>query len=109
MSLVLWAALTRCVFCFVVSMKNLKNSSWDFSAGALHTAVLSHDVFQSMWDCTQGPVGPTAAADVAARLFGLGCYEVSMGDTTGVGTPATVAAMFKVQLGCHNFVLICVR
>ena len=54
-------------------------------------------------------MGPTAAADVAARLFGLGCYEVSMGDTTGVGTPATVAAMFKVQLGCHNIVLICVR
>lgn len=25
----------------------------------------------------------------------MGCYEVSMGDTTGVGTPASVASMFQ--------------
>ncbi|EIE25259.1 3-hydroxy-3-methylglutarate-CoA lyase [Coccomyxa subellipsoidea C-169] len=43
----------------------------------------------------EGAIAPAAAADVAARLYGLGCYEVSMGDTNGVGTPATVAAMFK--------------
>jgi isopropylmalate/homocitrate/citramalate synthase len=42
-----------------------------------------------------GPVSPAAAADVAARLFhDLGCFEVSMGDTIGVGTPAGVVAMF---------------
>lgn len=38
---------------------------------------------------------PGAAADVAGALYEMGCYEVSMGDTTGVGTPASVAAMFK--------------
>lgn len=43
----------------------------------------------------EGAVAPAAAAGVAARLMELGCYEVSMGDTNGVGTPATVAAMFK--------------
>ncbi|CAL5222544.1 g4922 [Coccomyxa viridis] len=43
----------------------------------------------------EGQVAPAAAADVAARLYELGCYEVSMGDTNGVGTPATVAAMFQ--------------
>lgn len=39
---------------------------------------------------------PRAAAEVASRLFDMGCYEVSMGDTIGVGTPHSVADMFKV-------------
>ena len=44
----------------------------------------------------QGHVEPQAAADVAGKLYEMGCYEVSMGDTIGVGTPASVAEMFKV-------------
>ena len=44
----------------------------------------------------QGKVAPAAAADVAAKLYDLGCFEVSMGDTNGVGTPASIAAMFQV-------------
>lgn len=44
----------------------------------------------------QGRVEPQAAAEVAGRLYEMGCYEVSMGDTIGVGTPASVAAMFEV-------------
>ena len=47
---------------------------------------------------------PKAAAEVARRLYEMGCYEVSMGDTIGVGTPATVAAMFEVRCkgrGCR--------
>jgi hypothetical protein len=45
----------------------------------------------------QGKVAPGAAADVAAALYEMGCYEVSMGDTTGVGTPASVATMFQAR------------
>lgn len=40
-----------------------------------------------------GPVAPQAVADVADKLFGMGCYEVSLGDTTGKGTPDAVARM----------------
>lgn len=43
-----------------------------------------------------GAVEPKAAADVAAALDAMGCYEVSMGDTLGVGTPASVGRMFEV-------------
>ena len=43
----------------------------------------------------QGHVPPQEAARVAAALDAMGCYEVSMGDTIGVGTPASVAAMFE--------------
>ncbi len=44
----------------------------------------------------QGDVEPEAAAKIAGKLYEMGCYEVSMGDTIGVGTPASVAEMFKV-------------
>jgi hydroxymethylglutaryl-CoA lyase len=35
----------------------------------------------------QGEVTPTAVADVAWALFEMGCYEISLGDTIGIGTP----------------------
>lgn len=41
----------------------------------------------------QGEVAPAAVAEVAARLLEMGCYEISLGDTIGVGTPAAVARM----------------
>jgi hydroxymethylglutaryl-CoA lyase len=51
-------------------------------------------------DCPfDGPTPPESVARVAAALFDLGCYEVSLGDTIGKGTPGTVAAMLKAVLG----------
>jgi hydroxymethylglutaryl-CoA lyase len=48
-------------------------------------------------DCPyEGSITPQAVADVAARLHALGCYEVSLGDTIGTGTPARVVAMIDV-------------
>ena len=41
-----------------------------------------------------GAVTPQAVADVADKLFGMGCYEISLGDTTGKGTPDAVAGHF---------------
>ena len=41
----------------------------------------------------EGPVDPPRVAEVAARLDALGCYEISLGDTIGVGTPARAQAM----------------
>jgi hydroxymethylglutaryl-CoA lyase len=43
----------------------------------------------------QGEVAPEAAADVAAALYEMGCYEVSLGDTIGVGTPRQVSRMLQ--------------
>ncbi len=44
----------------------------------------------------QGEVKPEAVAEVAWRLFEMGCYEVSLGDTIGVGTPGKVQRMIEV-------------
>jgi hydroxymethylglutaryl-CoA lyase len=42
-----------------------------------------------------GPIAPGRVAAVAARLLELGSYEVSLGDTIGAGTPASVLAMLE--------------
>lgn len=34
-----------------------------------------------------GTIAPEQVASVAAELFAMGCYEVSLGDTIGTGTP----------------------
>jgi len=43
----------------------------------------------------QGEVKPAAVAEVAGALFDMGCYEVSLGDTIGAGTPAKAQAMIE--------------
>lgn len=43
----------------------------------------------------EGAIAPAAVAKIAASLYQLGIYELSLGDTIGVGTPATIKAMLK--------------
>lgn len=43
----------------------------------------------------EGPTTPKAVANVAAQLWDMGCYEISLGDTIGVGTPHTTQAMLE--------------
>ncbi|KIC39503.1 hydroxymethylglutaryl-CoA lyase [Leisingera sp. ANG-M7] len=47
-------------------------------------------------DCPfDGATPPGKVAEVAERLFSLGCYEISLGDTIGQGTPEAITAMLK--------------
>jgi hydroxymethylglutaryl-CoA lyase len=43
----------------------------------------------------EGNIVPTAVADVAERLYTMGCYEISLGDTIGVGTPNQARTMIE--------------
>ncbi|MCP5367322.1 MAG: hydroxymethylglutaryl-CoA lyase [Hyphomicrobiales bacterium] len=43
----------------------------------------------------EGDVAPAAVAAVAERLLAMGCYEISLGDTIGTGTPAKAQAMVE--------------
>ena len=50
-------------------------------------------------DCPyEGPIAPEAVLRVSKALFDMGCYEVSLGDTLGKGTPEQVDAMFATML-----------
>jgi hydroxymethylglutaryl-CoA lyase len=43
----------------------------------------------------EGDIQPARVADVASALYEMGCYEVSLGDTIGVGTPGRTRAMIE--------------
>lgn len=47
-----------------------------------------------------GPISPSCVAKVAKCLYDMGCYEISLGDTIGCGTPGTTAAMLREVKKC---------
>ncbi|QFI70290.1 hydroxymethylglutaryl-CoA lyase [Sinorhizobium alkalisoli] len=47
----------------------------------------------------EGAIAPTAVLRVARLMADLGCYEISLGDTIGRGTPKAVDAMLAAVLG----------
>jgi hydroxymethylglutaryl-CoA lyase len=46
-----------------------------------------------------GEVEPQAVVDVAKTLSDLGCYEISLGDTIGVGTPVKAKQLMRAVAG----------
>ena len=47
----------------------------------------------------EGEIAPQRVAEVAGTLYDMGCYEVSLGDTIGVGTPGKTKAMLQACAG----------
>jgi hydroxymethylglutaryl-CoA lyase len=47
----------------------------------------------------EGTVAPKQVAAVANELYAMGCYEVSLGDTIGTGTPGATRTLFDVVAG----------
>ncbi|RZB67301.1 Hydroxymethylglutaryl-CoA lyase, mitochondrial isoform D [Glycine soja] len=47
----------------------------------------------------EGPIPPSKVAYVAKELYDMGCFEISLGDTIGVGTPGTVVPMLLAVMG----------
>lgn len=43
----------------------------------------------------EGAIAPSAVAQVAGDLYDMGCYEISLGDTIGTGTPRAARAMVE--------------
>ena len=60
----------------------------------------------------EGAIEPSQVATVAKQLRDLGCYQVSLGDTIGVGTPYSIQSMLRtvaqhvdmgrVAIHCHD-------
>ncbi len=47
----------------------------------------------------EGDIAPRQVAAVANELYAMGCYEVSLGDTIGTGTPGATRTLFDVVAG----------
>ena len=43
----------------------------------------------------EGEIAPSKVAEVSKTLFDMGCYEISLGDTVGVGTPLKAKRMLE--------------
>ncbi|WP_210397722.1 hydroxymethylglutaryl-CoA lyase [Motiliproteus sediminis] len=47
----------------------------------------------------EGEIAPAAVARVADTLYQMGCFEISLGDTIGVGTPLKAKKMLEAVAG----------
>lgn len=43
----------------------------------------------------EGDIAPEKVSELSDQLFDMGCYEVSLGDTIGVGTPASISRVIE--------------
>uniref|UniRef100_H2XSN3 hydroxymethylglutaryl-CoA lyase n=1 Tax=Ciona intestinalis TaxID=7719 RepID=H2XSN3_CIOIN len=60
----------------------------------------------------EGNIKPSSVIDVAEQMVDMGCYEVSLGDTIGVGTPGSMKVLLSellnsisnqiIALHCHD-------
>ncbi|MEO5762091.1 MAG: hydroxymethylglutaryl-CoA lyase [Vicinamibacteria bacterium] len=63
----------------------------EFVGEAKESGVWVRGYISTCFGCPyEGPVAPAKVADVARRLIELGCDEISLGDTIGVGVPSQV-------------------
>ncbi len=54
----------------------------------------------TVWGCPyEGEVDPKRALVIARKLADMGCYQVSLGDTIGVGTPLQTQRILRMMLG----------
>lgn len=53
----------------------------------------------TVWGCPyEGPVDPLKSRQIAQTLIDMGCYQVSLGDTIGVGTPGQTERIVETML-----------
>lgn len=68
--------------------------------GAREAGMLVRGYVSCVLGCPyEGGVSLHSVVSVARRLYDLGCYEVSLGDTIGTGTPKAAAAMVRAVAG----------
>jgi hydroxymethylglutaryl-CoA lyase len=66
---------------------------------ALEAGMKVRAYVSTVWGCPyEGEVDPQKALCISQRLLALGCYQVSLGDTIGVGTPVQTRDIMKLFL-----------
>src|SRR5262249_3376324 len=76
---------------------------------ALEAGMRVRAYVSTIWGCPyEGEVDPKKALDITRQLLELGCYQVSLGDTIGVGTPLqtrAIAHMFLAEFPAERMAL----
>jgi len=69
------------------------------SEAAKRDGILLRGYISCVTDCPfDGPTPPAMVARMATELLAAGCYEISLGDTIGKGTPDTITAMLDAVI-----------
>uniref|UniRef100_A0A2K5L0W2 Hydroxymethylglutaryl-CoA lyase, mitochondrial n=1 Tax=Cercocebus atys TaxID=9531 RepID=A0A2K5L0W2_CERAT len=59
----------------------------------------SHRYVSCVLGCPyEGKISPAKVAEVTKKLYSMGCYEISLGDTIGVGTPGIMKDMLSAVM-----------
>ena len=67
--------------------------------GARAAGIAVRGYVSCLWGCPyEGTIDPRNGLVIARRLFELGCYQVSLGDTIGVGTPKQTRDIVRLFL-----------
>ena len=68
-------------------------------APAVKQGVRVRGYVSTMWGCPyEGDVDPQAGLGIAQHLLDAGCYQISLGDTIGVGTPLQTRRILELFL-----------
>ncbi|PAN15916.1 hypothetical protein GQ55_3G021100 [Panicum hallii var. hallii] len=71
----------------------------DVTAAAKKHGLLIRGYVSCVIGCpVEGAIDPSKVAYVAKELYNMGCSEISLGDTIGVGTPGSVVAMLEAVM-----------
>ena len=67
---------------------------------AVEAGIRVRGYVSTLWGCPyEGDVDPRAGLRIARELLSMGCYQVSLGDTIGVGTPVQTRDIVGLFLG----------
>nr|XP_034975284.1 hydroxymethylglutaryl-CoA lyase, mitochondrial isoform X1 [Zootoca vivipara] len=95
------------------SIEESLNRFSDVLSAARETSIPVRGYVSCVLGCPyEGKIAPAKVAEVSKKMYAMGCYEISLGDTIGVGTPGNMkdmlsAVMKEVPLGalavhCHD-------
>jgi hydroxymethylglutaryl-CoA lyase len=76
---------------------------------ALEAGMRVRAYVSTVWGCPyEGSVSPARSLEITKRLLALGCYQISLGDTIGVGTPLQtrdLCRMFLAEIPAEKLAL----
>ncbi len=68
-------------------------------SGAREADIRVRGYVSTVWGCPfEGRVDPKRSVAIAKKLVDMGCYQVSLGDTIGVGTPRQTENILRLAL-----------
>jgi len=72
----------------------------DVVGPALENGMRVRGYLSTLWGCPyEGKVDPQAGLAIARKLLAMGCYEISLGDTIGVGNPLQTRDILQLFCG----------